>query len=170
MAYPTGALLAPIALFRKAVWPALAVVAGGAVVLATLRAQTGRWDAYLLIQSKYAFAFAPIDMLLSRLKPLVNARYRNAATFATASQTLLVLCMLALSARSWRARPVVAAYALLYWVFPLCLGGKLSLYRAEALLAPIVVLLPTGAVMPLLVAAAPIAFAVDAAFFRSAIT
>ena len=100
----------------------------------------------------------------------MNARYRTTATLATGAQTLLVLFMLALSARSWRARPVVAAYCLLYWAFPLCLGGKLSLYRAEALLAPIVVMLPARAATLLLFAAAPVAFAIDVAFFRSAIT
>ena len=78
--------------------------------------------------------------------------------------------MMALSVRAWRERPALAAYCLLYWAFPLCLGGKLSLYRAEALLAPIVVMLPARAATLLLLAAGPIAFAMDMAFFRSAIT
>jgi hypothetical protein len=172
MSYPTGLLLAPVAVARRAIWPALAVIAGAAVVLAVMRHQTGRWDAALLVQSKYSYAygFGPLDTLFSRLKPLVNARYRTPATFAAGAQTLLVLSTLALSARSWRARPAVAAYCLLYWAFPLCLGGKLSLYRAEALLAPMVVLLPPRAASLLLLAAAPIAFAMDVAFFRGALT
>jgi hypothetical protein len=170
MSYPTGVLLAPVALFRRAVWPALAVIAGALVVLAVMRHQTGRWDAYQLVQSKYAFAFAPLDSLLVRLKPLVNASYRTPATVAAGAQTLLVLFMLALSVRSWRDRPVLAAYCFLYWAFPLCLGGKLSVHRAEALLAPVVVLLPARAAWLLLLAAGPIAFAMDVAFFRGAIT
>jgi hypothetical protein len=170
MSYPTGVLLAPVALVRRAVWPALAVVAAAVVVAAVMRQQTGRWDAYQLVQSKYGYGFAPFEALLPRLKPLVNARYPNAASLAAAAQTVIVLVMVALSARSWRARPVLAAYCLLFWAFPLCLGGKLSLHRAEALLAPIVVLLPARAAGLLLFAAAPIGFAVDVAFFRSAIT
>ena len=170
MTYPTGVLLAPVALIRRALWPALAVAAGAAVVLAVAWHQTGRWNAYLLVQSKYEFAFAPLDALLVRLKPLVNGRFRTATSFAAGAQTLLVLIMMVLSAPRWRTRPVLAVYCLIYWAFPLCLGGKLSLYRAEALLAPMVALLPYRAIPPLLVAAAPIAFAMEVAFFRGSIT
>ena len=91
-----------------------------------MRLQTGHWNAYFLTQSKYAFQFAPLDTLFSRLKPLVNARYRDATSFAAGAQTLLVLVMMALSVKSWRAQPAIAAYCLAYWAFPLCVGGRLS--------------------------------------------
>ena len=166
MAYPTGFLLAPIPLLRRNLWPALGVGLGFLAVLAVMHAQTGHWNAYFLAQEKYGFHFAPLDTLLSRLKPLVNARYRTAAGVTTGAQTLLVLAMMALAVKSWRARPLVAAYCVAYWAFPLCVGGRLSLYRAEALLLPLVVLLPEKTRLPFLAAAAPLFFAISVAFFR----
>ena len=74
--------------------------------------------------------------------------------------------MMALSVKAWRARPSIAVYCIVYWAFPLGVGGHLSLYRAESLLVPLVVLLPERARIPLLAAAAPIAFAMSVAFFR----
>ena len=166
MAYPTGFLLVPVALLKRRFFAAAGVVIGFLVVITVMRLQTGHWNAYFLTQSKYAFQFAPLDTLFSRLKPLVNARYRDATSFAAGAQTLLVLVMMALSMKSWRAQPAIAAYCLAYWAFPLCVGGRLSLYRSEALLVPLVVLLPERARIPLLAAAAPIAFAMSVAFFR----
>jgi hypothetical protein len=166
MAYPTGFLLAPIGLLKRNLWPTVGVTLGFLLVMAVMCAQTGHWNAYFLTQEKYGFSFAPFDTLLSRLKPLVNARYRTATSFAAGAQTLLVLVMMALSVVKLRARPLVGAYCIAYWAFPLCLGGHLSLYRAEALLVPVVALLPERARLPLLAAAAPISFAMSVAFFR----
>ena len=166
MAYPTGFLLAPLALLRRNFWPAAGVALGFLLVLLALRAQTGHWDAYFLAQAKYGFHFAPLDTLFSRLKPLVNARYRTQASFAAGAQTLLVLAMMALAALRFSARPLVAAYCVAYWAFPLCVGGHLSLYRAEALLVPLVALVPERARLPLLAAAVPVSFALSVAFFR----
>jgi hypothetical protein len=166
MAYPSGFLLAPISLLKRNLWPAVGVTLGFLLVLAVMRAQTGHWNAYFLAQQKYGFSFAPLDTLFSRLKPLVNARYRSAMSFAAGAQTLLLLVMMALSVKQFRARPLIGAYCLAYWAFPLCVGGHLSLYRAEALLVPLVVLLPLRARIPLLAAAVPISFAMSVAFFR----
>ena len=166
MSYPTGFLLAPLALLRRNLWPAVGVAAGFLLVLAVMQAQTGQWNAYFLAQAKYGFHFAPLDTLFSRLKPLVNARYRTQASFAAGAQTLLVLAMMALGVLRFRARPLVAAYCIAYWAFPLCVGGHLSLYRAEALLVPLVALLPERARVPLLAAAMPVSFAISVAFFR----
>jgi hypothetical protein len=169
MAYPTGFLLVPVALVRRNFRAALAVCLGFFLVLVVLRAQTGHWDAYFLAQQKYGFHFAPLDTLLSRLKPLVNARYRTFASFAAGAQTLLVLAMMALCVPRFRTQPQIAAYCVAFWVFPLCVGGHLSLYRAEALLVPLVVLLPQRARLPLLAVAAPLSFAMALAFFRGAL-
>lgn len=166
MAYPTGFLLVPVALVRRRLVAALCVCLGFAAVLLVMQLQTGHWNAYFMTQAKYGFHFAPLDTLFSRLKPLVNARYRDFTSFAAGTQTLLVLVMIALSVRSWRAQPDLGAYAFAFWAFPLCVGGRLSLYRAESLLLPMLPLLPRKALLPLLVAAVPIAFAMDVAFFR----
>ncbi len=75
MSYSSGFLLAPIALvWRRKLQATLGVCAGVAIVLLVMRIQTGRWDAYRLIQAKYEFHFAPLDALFARLKPLVNPR------------------------------------------------------------------------------------------------
>jgi len=171
MSYSTGFLLAPVALaWRRRLWPALGVCAGVAIVLAVMRIQTGSWSAYRLIQAKYDFHFAPQDALFARLKPLVNPRYRNASTLATAAQTALVLALLAASLASFRRRPLLALYCCAYWLLPLCLGGRISLHRAEGLLMPMVALVSPRARPWLLAAAAPIAFATSVAFFRGTIT
>ena len=169
MSYPTGFLLAPLALLRRNLWPAVGVAVGFLLVLAVMRAQTGHWNAWFLTQEKYGFHFAPFDTLFSRLKPLVNARYRTGVSFAAGAQTLLVLTLMALGAFQFRARPLVAAYCLAYWAFPLCVGGHISLHRAEALLVPVVALLPERARLPLLAAAVPVSLAISVAFFRGAL-
>lgn len=169
LSYPTGILLAPVALLRRRPLAAAGVLLGLFAVLVTLRLQSGSWEAYLLVQHKYGFHFAPVDTLGARLKPLFNARARTAASFASAAQTLLVLCMMALGARSWLRAPDLALYCLLFWGFPLCLGGRLSLHRAEALLVPLVALLPPRACAWLLPPAAIVCCAVSVAFFRGAL-
>jgi len=169
MAYPTGILLVPVALLKRHFWAAAGVALGFLAVIAVMGVQTGHWNAYFLTQAKYDFHFAPLDTLFSRLKPLVNAKYRDAASFAAGAQTLLVLAMMILSVRSWRAKPEIAAYCLVFWAFPLCVGGRLSLYRAESLLVPVVFLLPERARLPLLAVAAPIAFGMSVAFFRGSL-
>jgi hypothetical protein len=164
-------LLAPVALvWRRKLWAVVGVCAGVAVVLVVMRLQTGSWNAYRLIQAKYQYHFTPLDSLFARLKPLVNPRFRDAATFATAAQTALVLAMLATSVAAFRQRPLIALYCCAYWLLPLCLGGRISLYRAEALLVPLVCLVPARARPWFCAAAAPIAFAVSVAFFRGTIT
>jgi hypothetical protein len=166
MSYPTGALLAPIALVRRKPLAALGVLAGLFLVLLVMRVETGRWDAYLLVQSRYAFGFAPVDALFGRLKPIVNARFRDPKSLSTALQTLFVLLLMALALRRWRRQPLLALHALAFWMFPLCVGGRLSLHRAESLLAPMVSLLPPRWLPALLLVASAIGFAVCVAFFR----
>jgi hypothetical protein len=171
MSYSSSFLLAPIALaWRRRIGAAFGVCAGLAVVLVVMRIQTGSWSAFPLIQSKYEFHFAPLDALFARLKPLVNPRYRDASSFATAAQTALVLVLLASSLAAFRRRPLLALYCCAYWVLPLCLGGRISLHRAEALLVPMAVLVSPRARPWLCALAAPIAFAVSVAFFRGTIT
>jgi hypothetical protein len=152
--YPTGVLLAPVALAwgawrrkRAAVWAAAGVLGGFVCVLAALQMQAGAWDAYFRIQAHYGYKagfFA--DALFARLKPLVNPRYRDAKGFVTGLQTLLCAALVVLVAlRALRAgtrERLVALYVAAFWLAPLTLGGPLSLYRAEALLLPGAALLP----------------------------
>jgi Gpi18-like mannosyltransferase len=187
--YSTGFLLAPIAV----VWgwaqrrrpslafllPAAGVAAGFSIAIAAIWLQTGRWNAFALAQTPYAYSFNPIDALFARLKPLVNARYRTPARFATASQTVLVVVLLTSSlAAAWRARPLTplqslcAVYCAAYFLLPLTLGGPIALHRAESLLLPLVLLLPVtrrlGAIA--VSSSAALFVALCAAFFAGTIT
>ncbi len=197
--YPTGVLLAPVVLVWALVhrrYTALAVVLGSllgtAAVLAFLHQQTGRWDAYFLVQRKYGYHLGlPFDALFARLKPLVNQRYRNATSFTTALQTLLSTSLVVLaavgSARSSFRRSVDASSgtplprileektsivlfsAAAFWLAPLLLGGNLSLYRAEALLLPVVLIVPSfprPLQLTLLVTAMALSAPMAALFFR----
>jgi hypothetical protein len=154
--YPTGVLLAPVALVwavRQRRWHAAAVVVGVAsgycLVLWLLHRQAGSWDAYFKVQARYDYHLQwGLDALFARLKPLVNARYRDAKGFVTALQTLLSLALM--SAMASRARrflqderhSLILIYATAFWLAPLTLGGRLSLYRSEAILLPAALLVP----------------------------
>jgi hypothetical protein len=170
MAYSTGALLAPIALVwmflrkRWNAWPMAGVTVGYLAVLAVFQLQTGAWNAQFLAHAHYDLGFAPVQMLVSRLAPLVGIP--GIGTRATAAQMALVVVMLCLALpAAWRT--LSGIYCAAYWALPVVVGGQISMYRAEALLVPLAVLVPARARLPLLVAAIPISAAVSAEFFRS---
>jgi hypothetical protein len=153
--YPTGVLLAPVAglwalLHRRwrAIWVVAGALGGLAAVLLVMRFQTGAWDAFALVQAKYAYGGNLLDSLGARLKPLVNPRYRDEKGFVTGLQTLLSAVMVLLLAvrelrRRWPERSSLAALCMgTFWIAPLALGGRLSLYRSDALLLPAVLLFP----------------------------
>lgn len=190
--YSTGFLLALVPLAaailerRRQAWDVrvLLAAAGPAAGLAAVfflqRYQTGTWDAYARIQANYAYdAPAFLDTLLSRLKPLVNPRYRSFATATTATQTLLVLALIAAAVAGWLRTPreerspltnLTGIYLVLYWAFPLCVGGRISLYRAESLLLPAVLLTtswPGRRLAAAVCAAIAISLPMSWLFFRS---
>ena len=169
MTYPTGFLLVPVALMRRNWRAALAVCIGFFAVMAVMRWQTGHWNAYFLAQDKYGFHFAPLDTFFSRLKPLVNARVRSSVGIVTALQMLLVVVMLVLGLLRWRTQPQIAAYSLAYWLFPLCVGGRIAFYRAESLLVPLVALLPDRARIWTLPFAAALFVAMSQHFFNGSL-
>ncbi|HVQ27373.1 MAG TPA: hypothetical protein VMV01_19435, partial [Planctomycetota bacterium] len=98
-------------------------------------------------------------------------------TLFPALQTLLVLVLmlgvaagLLLAHGRYDARErLVSLHALGYWLFPLVLGGGLSLHRADALLMPAAAVsrrLPAPLQWAVLLACAFTAFRVAARFFR----
>lgn len=170
MAYPTGVLLAPIAaawmLLRRRwnAWPLIGVSLGYLAVLAVFHVQTGAWNAQFLAHSHYDLGFAPVRFILSRLLPLFGVG--GVGTRATAAQTVLVFIMMCLALpRSWRT--LSGIYCAAFWALPYVVGGQVSLYRAEAVLVPLAVLVPPRARLPLLAAAVPISMIVSAQFFRA---
>jgi len=73
--------------------------------------------------------------------------------------------------QSWKepVRAWAAMTALLYWAFPLVAGRGLSLYRADALVLPVLLLLaelPVWVLVPLLAWLVAIAFSMSQLFFN----
>jgi len=187
--YPTGCLLAPV----YALWllvsagearrdwrrllPIVGPVLGLGAVLALMAVQTGFWDAFFRNQVQgFGYQLSdPLSTLAARLAPLVRWRRAGSAQVAAACQTVLVLVVVgwagAEALRS-RAEPTVALFGLTlgaYWLFPLLIGGQISLYRAEALLLPAVWLLrraPAPVLGALLGGAILVAVPMGRAFFE----
>jgi hypothetical protein len=174
--YPTGILLAPViaawALLRRrwgAAWAVFGVACGFGLVLWAMQLQAGAWDAYFKTQGHYGYRLGwGIDALLSRLKPLVNPRYRDAKGFVTALQTLLstVIAGAVFHEAARRRISLVSIYVAAFWLAPLLIGGPLSLYRAEALLLPAVLAVPRRSQLALMAAAVAVSIPVDVLFFR----
>src|SRR5205823_1565546 len=181
--YPTGVLLAPVVglwalLHRRwrATWVVAGALGGLAAVVLVMRLQTGAWDAFALVQAKYAYSGNLLDSLGARLKPLVNPRYRDEKGFVTGLQTLLSAVMVLLFAsqelrRRWPERSSLVALCMgTFWMTPLMLGGRLSLYRSDALLLPAVLLfpaLPRKVQLAFVGAAFALSFPMAAMFFRA---
>ena len=161
--YPTGFLLGGVYALWLLIsmpeaqrdWHRLLPIAGPLVGFAAvfwiMAAQTGVWDAFIKTQAGFGYGLSdPLGTLSSRLAPLTMPRTAKTAALATAGQTLLVLVLVigaswvALRERSRLEMVLLGLYTVVYWSFPLILGGQLSLYRAEALLLPMVVLLAQG--------------------------
>ena len=143
LCHPLGLLLAPVAaLSRRQVTTALAVIAGYGLVLVALKLQAGDWNAYFKVQAKYGYQVSlGIENFAAHLKPLVNARYRDTRGLVSALQTLFcAVLVLSLLART-HFKPTLL-YVAAFWLAPLCLGGRISIYRSEALLLPAALLVP----------------------------
>jgi hypothetical protein len=121
------------------------VVAYGATLLMWQRS-VGRWDAWMVTQRHYGYG--PTFFLATWWSHVRGVTPLGLGTTGPALQTLLVAAIvgggLAVAfVRRDRLDPqeiTIAAYAAVFWLVPLSMGGALSLYRAEALLAPAAVL------------------------------
>ena len=154
--------------------PLLGIAAGFGAAVAVMAAQTGVPDAFFLVQAGYGYGPSdPLHTLFVRLAPLFSGG--GFLEKAVALQSLLATALAALacvSAFGRRHDPVaflLGGWAAAFWLFPLLLGGQISLYRAESLLLPSVALL-REAPLALLVALAACACALSApvalGFFR----
>jgi hypothetical protein len=157
LAYITGVLVSipngVAALLRtRALRPAL--LAGGLAacgllgVMALQQGVLGHWDAFYRVQRKGFPAMArPLDAFLAVIDPAFHAVGHRHRMIAAQAITVAVLVALGL-AMAWRRRrkpdatrawAVVAA--LTFWLFPLLVGRGVSLYRSDALVLPVVLLL-----------------------------
>lgn len=97
---------------------------------------TGEWNAFFLVQEKYGYGIKwPIITWFDRVSRLIHG-------FDPCSlQTLMIPLIMFIALRSGFRHPRDSRFAIwiglivLFWIFPLCLGGALSLHRAESILS-----------------------------------
>ena len=185
MTYVTGVLLsAPNAiaawLRSRSVRPGLVAgalsVAGFGAVLLAQQVLLGHWNAWLLTYEKGLPAVAhPLAAFDAVVEPVLSADLPR-RTIALQSLTVLGILLLGGVAttvtRSWKdpTRVWAGMAALLFWAFPLFAGRGVSLYRADALVLPVLLLLvdlPIWVLVPLLVWFGVVAQAMGQLFFRA---
>lgn len=145
------------------------VAAGFVAFLIMLHFEVGVWRGYFLVQAKYGYGpHMPWVVLAGHLRKALRA----APQFQTLLVLITVCCFVWAAWRSPRKHldRVLVIFSVIYWLIPLCLGGNLSLYRAEAMLLPGVPLsakLPLPVLILLLLLALVAASKVDVLFFRN---
>lgn len=185
LSYVTGVLVsgangASALLRSRALRPAL--LAGGIaatgflLVLVIHQLLLGHWDAFYWVLRKNVTGMArPVDAFLAVVRPVFDpASGPEARTVAVQTLTVAGLVLLGTAtaiATRRRANPIrswAALSALLFWLFPLVVGRGVSLYRSEALVLPVVLLLlelPAWVLAPLLLWLAVVAEAMARLFF-----
>ena len=184
MSYVTGVLQSgPGAisawLRARSIRPALVVgglsAAGFGAVLLAQQLLLGHWDAWLRTYQKgLPGLWHPLAGYWDVIDKVVTADIQR-RTIGIQALTVMGLVVLGLVTsvvtRSWRdpLRAWAAMTALLYWGFPLIAGRGLSLYRADALVLPVLLLLPelpVWVLVPLLAWLVAIAFSMGQLFFN----
>jgi hypothetical protein len=193
LSYPLGVLLVPVSaawlLIDRAVpWRerlrrvaiASGLTLGGIVVLAVdQKLETGRWNAYTLVQDKYGHHFQnAIAATRDSLRPLVHGSPFELAK-APAWQTALVTASLAIVV-IWALRhrhsldrvdALILLWAIPTWALPLS-QAAVSIQRSQAALLPLAVSvrrLPRPVILLLVVVAVPIAVAMVKLFLQGKI-
>ena len=162
---------------RAALMVGVPVVVGYLAVLMNFQRDVGAWNAALNTQASYNFEPAiPFVTIWRQAEKLGN----DALPGIIGLQTLVVAAMMVVAlAVAWKDRSnlslgergaIVLVFAL--WLLPLTLGGDLSLYRAESLLLPVVILL-SRLRLPLIagfvVVCAPMCYLMAKLFFDAAL-
>lgn len=189
-AYPLGPWLAPVAALwllsdrarplrdrvRRTALAAGLTLAGVVAVFLTIWAQTGRWNAYFLVQAKYGHRLRePLAAVHDAEYTLVHGRLFTIDN-APATQTLFVAFVLAcvlvealLHRRGLQRLDVLLLlWAIVTWVVPHA-EANLSLYRSQAALLPLALLLrrlPSGLVLVLATAAIAVSVPMEILFLR----
>jgi hypothetical protein len=187
-AYPPVLLIAVLGLavfrlaeprrrWRDALLFTAPVVIAGLAVEAAIWISTGRWNAFFLAQEHYNYsARSALSAYLDRLGALFDGTVERRD--GPPLQTVLVLSVIGVAALVLvmhrrtvrRIEWMVGLLVLALWIVPLVLGGQLAIYRSEALLAPVVVLLrrvPLAVMAVFAVAATAVAAVMDYLFFAN---
>jgi hypothetical protein len=185
--YPSGVLIGSIAIVpfttlaigdvRARVRATVAVAAPVALaymaVLANFQRAVGAWDAWYKTSASYNLEPTfPLEMIRRQVEKMGN----DAQPGIIGVQTLLIAAMVL--AAVWivvtqhheltLGERGAAVLCVFLWLIPLTLGGDLSLYRAESLLLPIVILLSRlrmPVVAMLAVVCVPVAYKMAQLFF-----
>jgi hypothetical protein len=183
--YVTGVLIAPvqalIAFLRtRALRPAL--LAGGlaalglVAVMAFHQITLGHWDAFYWVHRKGFPAMArPFqafwDIIWPATDPTSDPRARVVAAQALTVAGLVVVGLATAFATRRRSDPVrlwAVLATLVFWSAPLIIGRGVSLYRSDALVLPVLLLLielPAWALAPLFVWLSVLAYTMAQLFF-----
>lgn len=161
--------------FRAAAAVAGPIVIGYLAVLANFQRDVGAWDAAVNTQASYnfqpAFPLVTIWRQAEKLTDDIHPGVIGVQTILVAG-TVIVALFVAYRSRTELSLGERAAAVLVaaLWLSPLTLGGDLSLYRAESLLLPVVILLSRLPVPALAIAGAacvPVGFAIARLFFNA---
>jgi hypothetical protein len=189
LAYPLGLVLVPVAgiwilldrrvpareRLRRMSMSCGPMLAALAVFAVDLHLETGRWDAYQLVQEKYGHEWqSPLGALWHAI-----STYSHAGGVAIAVQTTLVtVAVVAVLAHAFARRRaldrtdgLLLLWAVATWLVPLS-QSVVALQRAHAALLPLAVLvarLPRPVLIPLAAAAIPVAVLMEVAFLRGTV-
>ncbi|MGZ3479706.1 MAG: hypothetical protein ACXU81_05105 [Myxococcaceae bacterium] len=185
LSYVTGVLVAApnaVAAFLRTRGLRPAVVAGGLAVCGLLlvlvihQVLLGHWDAFYWVHRKGFQGMArPVDAFFGVVGPTFDSGSDpRARTVGAQTLTVAALVLLGIgTAVATRRRPSpircwAAVSAVVFWVFPLVVGSGVSLYRSEALVLPVLLLLielPAWVLGPLLIWLVVLAEAMGRLFF-----
>lgn len=161
--YPTSFLLAPVTLLWLVIkdpvslwarWRSMVITCGLTLIgyLAVFVVQwrdTAVWGAFYKVQSQFDYGINPPTARLWDIVGIVAERgfeLRTVPFLQTLSVAVTMVVILGWSAVRWRTLPVAGKWAVLasavFWLFPLMLGGRASLYRIESILLPLTIVLP----------------------------
>jgi hypothetical protein len=193
LSYPLGVLLVPV----SAAWLLLdrstglrerlrrvglaggLTLAGVLVLVVDQKLETGRWNAYLLVQDKYHHNLQnAVAATRDSLRPLFHGdpfELAKAPAWQTLIVTLALLAVVAWAVLNRRSLDRVDALVLLWaiptWLLPLS-QAAISIQRSQAALLPLAVLirrLPRPVVLALVVLALPVAVAMERLFLEGKI-
>jgi hypothetical protein len=136
------------------------------------------WNAYVLVQAKYEYAFrTPFEAWHAAFakawtgSPRVSGPSQQTLLVAVLCTSVLVVVLRHIRELD-RTEAVLTSFMLFYWLVPLMLGGQLSIYRAEATILPAIALFrraPTWLLIPGVVCAIYLSTVISRLFFLNQI-
>jgi hypothetical protein len=166
---------------RARLRPALTVgglsLAGFGLVVLVQWLQTGVLGAFFLVQHKYGHGIHnPVNVFLHGLLPMAQGGWRTfggAPGWEAIDVAAIVLGLGLATLTVWRREAAPARLLMVvivaFWLFPLVIGPRVSLYRSDALVVPAVLLLaraPVAVQAGLVAVAGVLYFAMATLFFE----